>query len=53
MVVAKSYTALYCSSTCPVYITTEKVKQYAIAHYGDYVGTSTVYELHIDHPRLI
>ncbi|XP_065904199.1 uncharacterized protein [Dysidea avara] len=51
---AKNYAAPYCSGTCPVYVLTdtEKVKQYAIAQYGDYVMTSTVYELHIDHPRL-
>ena len=51
---AKKYAAKYCTGTCPVYVTTdtEKVKQYAIDQYGDYVKTSTVYELHIDHPRL-
>jgi len=51
---AKNYTAKYCTGTCPVYVTTdtEKVKQYAIDQYGDNVKTSTVYELHIDHPRL-
>jgi len=51
---AKNYASPYCSGTCPVYVLTdtEKVKEYAIAQYGDYVRTSTVYELHIDHPRL-
>jgi len=51
---AKNYAVPYCSGTCPVYVLTDtdKVKQYAIAQYGDYVRTSTVYELHIDHPRL-
>ena len=52
---AKVYANQYCfTQTCPVYVLTdvEEVKEYAIAHYGDYIKTSTVYTQHIDNLKV-